>query len=237
MARIVKRKSGKRKSSKKRSAVKPGFTRVGGYYGRYNGTPGWEKKWFDTDIPATPVPGAGSVFPTMNLVQQNAAQNGRIGRKIVITNLAFNYYFTKFAQASFLSTRVLVVLDKQANGAPATMGDVLENPGDLTSYYNLANSQRFSILYDKYNDISSYVAASWTTAGATATVATSLPVSKHFKWSKRVNIPIEFSDAGGGAATIANVKSNNILIIAMQGSAGATTSTIDGMFRIRYSDC
>lgn len=237
MARIVKRKTGKRKSTKKRSVVKPGFTRIGGYYGRYNGTPGWEKKWFDTDIPSTQIPVAGSLFPTMNLVQQNAAQDGRIGRKIVITNLAFNYYLNKTAGSPFLSTRVMVVLDKQANGAQAAIGDVLQNAGDLTSYYNLANTQRFSVLYDKYNDLLSYVPASWTLNGPTNTVATSLQTTKHFKWSKRVNIPVEFSDAGANAATIANIKSNNLFIIVLQGSAGATTSTIDGMFRLRYSDC
>jgi len=49
-----------------------------------------------------------------------------------------------------------------------------------------------------------------------------------------VNIPIEFSD--GAPTTIANVKSNNIIVYGQAASGGDHESNINGIFRIRYSD-
>lgn len=236
MARYSKKGSKKtKKSSKKRNYVKPGFTRQVGYFGRYNGTPGWERKWFDTNIPATAIPQGGINFGSMNIVQQNGASNGRIGRKIVITNLMLNYYANRAADSSFTVFRITVVLDKQANGAGAGFGDVWQDAGDLTSYPNMVNTQRFSILYDKFIDLSTSAVQTSTFAQNPITTTTLYaPTSKHFKWSKRVNIPVEFSD--GAVATIANVKSNNIIVYAQAASGGQHASNINGIFRIRYSD-
>jgi len=235
MARYSKKGSKKtKKSSKKRNYMKPGFTRQVGYYGRYNGTPGWEKKWFDTDIPGNAIPAAGANYGSMNVVQQNGASNGRIGRKIVITNLMLNYYANRAADSSFTAFRITVVLDKQANGANATFADVWQNAGDLTSYPNMVNTQRFSILYDKFVELSTSAILTTTTAAPIVTTTQFATSTKHFKWSKRVNIPVEFSD--GAVATVANIKSNNILVFAQAASGGQHASNIDGLFRIRYSD-
>lgn len=233
MARMTKKYSRKGKTTKKKRMVKPGFTRRSGYYGRYNGTPGWEKKWFDSDIPATQIPVGGSVFNSFNLVPQNTTSSGRIGRKITITDLHFNYYLLKGAQSAYTGFRVTVLLDKQCNGAAAAQGDVFQIAGDLTSYPNLANTGRFVFLYDKYIEVSAQTVATSTIAATVTTTNTTGVVNRHYKWSKRVNIPIEFSDA---AVSIATVKSNNLFLIVQQASGGAADSSIDGVFRIRYSD-
>jgi len=234
MARVYKKTGRKAKSTKKKRMVKSGFTRQVGFYGRYNGTPGWEKKWFDFDVPATNIPVAGHVIPSVNIIQQNTASNGRIGRKVILTNLAFNYYLKKAVDSPFASFRVTVVLDRQCNGAAATQGDVFQNPGDLTSYPNLVNTGRFVFLYDKYVDINSQAVQQSTIAGNVTTTNTAMIATRHLKWTKRVNIPLEFSD--GSPATIANVKSNNIFIIVNCGAGGGATSNINGMFRLRFSD-
>lgn len=234
MARVYKKSGRKGKTTKKKRMVKSGFTRQVGFYGRYNGTPGWEKKWFDFNLPATPIPAGGHVFPTMNLIPQNTLSNGRIGRKVVLTNLSFNYYLAKAVDSPFAAFRVTVVLDKQCNGAAATQGDVFQDPGDLTSYLNLVNTNRFVILYDKYVDINSQVVQQSTIGGGITITNTSMIVTRHQKWTKRVNIPLEFSD--GAVPTIANVKSNNIFVIVNCGAGGGANSNIDGMFRLRFSD-
>lgn len=235
MARYTKKGSKKtKKSSKKRNYVKPGFTRQVGYFGRYNGTPGWEKKFFDTDIPATAIGGNGINFGSMNLVPQNTQANGRIGRKIVLTNLQFNFYANKAIDSPFTVFRVTVVLDRQSNGANAGFGDVWQTAPDLTSYPNMQNTQRFAILYDKFIEMTSGAVSTTVIVGGTTNTTVYPIVSKHFKWNKRVNIPIEFSD--GSPTTIANVKSNNILVFAQAAGAGQHTSNIDGQFRVRYSD-
>lgn len=235
MARYTKKGSKKtKKSSKKRNYVKPGFTRQVGYYGRYNGTPGWEKKFFDTDIPATAIGGNGINFGSMNLVPQNTQANGRIGRKIVLTNLQFNFYANKAVDSPFTVFRITVVLDRQSNGANAGFGDVWQTAPDLTAYPNMQNTQRFAILYDKFIELTSGTVSTTVSVGGTTNTTVYPIVSKHFKWNKRVNIPIEFSD--GSPTTIANVKSNNILVFAQAAGAGQHTSNIDGQFRVRYSD-
>jgi len=233
MARVYKKSGRKGKTPKKKRMVKPGFTRQVGFYGRYNGSPGWEKKWFDLDLAATQVQAAGNVIPSVNLVAQGTTSNGRIGRKITLTNLAFNYYMVLREDSSYCACRVSVILDKQCNGAAATQGDVFQNAGDLTSYPNLANVNRFVMLYDKYFELHASTVATSTIAMTVTTTNTTAPVNRHYKWSKRVNIPIEFSDA---AVSIATVKSNNVFVIVQQASGGTNDVFINGKFRIRYSD-
>lgn len=237
MARTLTKKSRKGKyPKKKRSVIKPGITRQVGFYGRYNGTPGWERKWFDTDIASQVIPAGGHIIATMNLVQQNTGANGRIGRKIHLTSLHMdNFYVLGPTSVNGATYRITVFLDKQCNGAAAQFGDLWANPGDMTSFPNLANTGRFVFLYDKTFILNPTIIARSSDAMAT-TVTDRVPeLSYHGKWSKRVSIPIEFSDVAG-AATIADIRSNNIGICLQCGTAGANDSTINGNFRIRYSD-
>ena len=123
--------------------------------------------------------------------------------------------------------KLMIVLDRQANGTSATYTDVYEDD-DINSLRDLENSKRFSILKTVVKTISTTVNYDGT---------------NYFHSEKRAllncyvnmkkGIKIEYSPQAGGNRTIAEVRSNNILVMAISTNGQIQ---INGRFRIRYSD-
>lgn len=204
----------------------PGYTSTTGYYGRYRPGSG-EKKFFDTTVTAnTTTPGA-VMAPSINLVAGGTGESQRIGRKMTIKSIHFRGHAIlaagTVATAAAESCRMLLVLDKQNNGAGYAAADLLNATVTDRSFLNLSNSQRFVILKDWYFSMSAV-----NTNGATPVNFTQL--MKILKYNKKCNIPIEFATAG---ATLADVRSNNLSVFLI----GTDTSiSILMQSRIRYTD-
>lgn len=215
-----------------------GFVRQSGFYGRYAGAgrkryAKSETKFFDTQFIVGGLnasPRGIIVLDSMNLVPQGVLEDNRIGRKMCIKSIQVKLQIEK--EESKVSPendvfRFMVVLDKQANGAAATAPDVLDS-NSFFSFFNLENSSRFLILYDKHMVLRTNGAADSATGvwgGQT----------KWLQISKRVNIPIEF---GGVTGALAEVRSNNIFLLAAQQDQpiGASPILGNGRCRIRFSD-
>lgn len=215
-----------------------GFMRVGGYYGRYAGAYGMgagkygqrpELKFLDKSTIQT-IPAAGLIHElSINLIPQGVTESQRVGRKCTIKSVHARIQIeipsaTDPIDASD-TLRVIIYLDKQANGATAAVADILEVI-DYTSYFNLENSSRFLILHNKFIPINATAAA----IGVGALGFTSNRGQLFYQWSKRCNIPIEFSGVTGA---IGEVRSNNIGILAISegGEVRLETRT-----RVRFSD-
>lgn len=214
--------------------VVPGITREAGYFGRYAGsgarddTP--ELKFFDVDADNTTITAGGEISGSLNLIAQGATESNRIGRKCVLRSIAMRgaIVLTGVADGAALRggdiVRVLVYLDRQCNGAVATVTDILET-ASFRSFNNLANKSRFRTLMDLTTQIN-IKAASGTAA------SNDLPeVTKHIQWFKKVNLPLEFSGATGA---ITEIRSNNIGVLSIS-RAGDTTDLLL-RFRMRFSD-
>lgn len=206
--------------------VKPGVTRTGGYYGRYAG-PNAELKFFDTansfNIDATgEVPSTGQLC----LIPQGITESTRVGRKCVIKriNIKWRLSFEPGAGATPQGlSYIYLVLDKQANGAAASIGDVFELDDLPVSFLNLANSQRFSIL-------KKWVHA-WNPTAGVSTAWTRM--NRAVNWSKKCNIPLEFSSTTGA---ITEIRSNNIFLMAGCNTGMDDLVQVTGTVRLRYSD-
>jgi len=209
----------------RRRAVVPGVTRTGGYYARF-GPNSDENKFFDTAISALAdatgeVPGTGG---QLCLIPQNDTQSGRDGRKCTITSIFIKGHFAFSPGAGTTAADVVhlyVVLDKQCNGGAAAVSDVLTSTSVGTSFNNLANVDRFTILKHWKVRLQSG-----------AGVSTAYGQDIHFKqWYKKCNIPLFFS---GTTGAITEIKSNNVFLIC--GSAGNTDDLcyFDGQCRIRF---
>lgn len=117
-----------------------------------------ERKNFDVSTVGTP--GVENVFQSVALMNPalGTDASGRVGRKTTLRSLF--YRFTAGGGAM----RVLMVYDKQSNGANAAVTDVLTN-NTYTALQNLSNSDRFIILSDEIYTVAQDGASSSTTVG------------------------------------------------------------------------
>lgn len=196
------------------------------YYGQ---TQSGELKFLDTNSDDLVVAVGGAVNTGYNLVAQGVGENQRIGRKMTIKSLSMHINVTMPSEQDVadLSTgdviRLLVFVDKQANGALPAVTDLLET-AVYDSFYNLSNTGRFRFLADEIFIFNRQVASTdGTNTGSTPQMEQY--IRRHYK----LNLPIEFSDTGG---VIADVRTNNLawLSISKNGIGGILTKG-----RIRFT--
>jgi len=200
-------------------SVYPGFTRAAGYYGRP------ELKFFDTTVTSTGVSATGTILSTsLNLIPEGTTESNRIGRKCLVTSVSLigsielpGALIAAHGDATDI-VRFIVYVDKQCNGATATVADLLEN-ATFRSHYNLANESRFRILSDTSRSLNANV------FGSTNFGDFEIPL----KYKKKLKVPVEF-DSTTGALT--EVRSNNIGVLAIS-RFGLAAITYDA--RVRFS--
>lgn len=214
---------------KKRTFVK-GKDRVGGYYGRFPQTKTGELKFFDLDLNDPAISQTGMITESVNEIAQGVTESTRIGRKCTVKSIHWRYRLSipaVDAGASLEnsgSVRLIMYVDKQCNGATATVADILEQ-GSIRSFRNLANQGRFTTICDKVVNL----AAGAPTSDGVGVV--SQPYNpKNLTFFKGLNLPLEFSSITG---VISEIRSNNIgvLLIGDQGNEQITSR-----IRVRYSD-
>lgn len=219
-------------SAKRRKMTIPargkGYMRTGGFYGRYAN--GGELKFHDLDIDDAIIDNAGTVTNSVNLIPQGVEEKERIGRKCTLKHLSWKYDIDLPVRdavgvpSNGDVVRVIVFVDKQANGATAVTTDILET-AQYQSFYNLANQNRFRILCDKTTAIN-YDSLASDGAG----VVSQAEVTRSYTFNKTLNLPIEFSSTTGA---ITEIRSNNIGVLLLSRSAFAG---FNSTMRIRFSD-
>lgn len=234
-----------------RSSIFPasarGKYRQSGMYGRF-GRDG-EMKFIDSILVADAIANTGEVRPstvdsvtpatavsasgTMLQIAQGDQAYMRNGRKIMVTRISGRLILELPSQATAaLSSdiyRILMILDKQANGAAPATADVLGFTGQTistASYNNLENSSRFRVLFDVLRPINS-------TAGGTPTTTPVWGLVNHvITFSKRCKIPVEYS-ASASTGALNTIRSNNLLFVCISKNGAVT---LGGNVRVRYSD-
>jgi len=208
----------------------PGYTRTGGFYGRFNTVAGRklkELKFFDTTVnfnfdQTSEVVNTGQLV----LIPQGVTESTRIGRKCVIKNIHIQgslYMAPDNVGDNGDICCCWLVLDKQCNGAAAANNDVFTSTDARYAMINLANSERFVILRKWKWDMNIQ-----TTGGTSLSTGLTRWVDEYLK----CNIPLEFSSTTGA---ITELKSNNIFLI----GAGITTDdkiAFNGKCRVRFDD-
>lgn len=138
--------------------------------------------------------------------------------------------------------RIVLVMDKQPNGAQAQGEDIFQDFGataeNLFAFMNVsACSGRFRILADRTVILQPAVAAS-DNAGTTAFTNTSAPETKMFKLSWKPKRPMQVNiKAGSSTPTIASTVDCNIFLLVFGvDENGAAASTIQACSRCYYAD-
>jgi len=205
------------------------YSKTGKYTGTYarslaTQTKGLELKNFDLNTldTAAPVVGAsvwtatkpfgapnttGQIVTSysLNQIPQGTSANQREGRRCTIKKIQVKALVTcpetTVAADTAFNYRLMLVLDKQANGAIPNTQDLFQlNTAGVNALYNLDNSQRFTIIADKTYSIESSGAVGATSARATKTI----------QWNIKANIPLEFS---GTTGAVSEIRSNNLLLV------------------------
>ncbi len=210
-----------------------GYLRRGGFYGRYaKGSE--ELKFLDTSVDDAIVSSSGDIQTsgTVNVIPQGVTESERVGRKCTIKKILWRYtvslpeYDAQATPENSDIVRIIMYVDKQCNGATATVGDVITST-DYQAFNNLANSGRFRIIHENV------VVINYSTlASDNSGVVSGSSHRKHFKMFKNCNIPIEY-DSSASTGAIGTIRTNNIgvLLISKSGVAG-----FDSVVRLRFSD-
>ncbi len=192
-----------------------------------------ETKFFDTDLDAI----FGTIATTMEssnlvIIPQGNTESQRIGRKVVLTRVDCKGILTLPASAADTNTseivRLLLVCDKQTNGAAFTGTDIWETD-NWRSFNNLANSSRFRVLQSK-----TFVMNSSAGSGRGSTDTLSFAESV-YEWKMGVNLklPIEYDNtATTGAVT---TQRSNSLWLVSQSTTGLAIMFVSNS-RVRFAD-
>lgn len=202
---------------------------------------GGESKFFDEDVDqavgdlSAGVILNGGTAGTLNAIPQGVTSTTRVGRKATIKAIGWRGTVSMEPVASTQTpvqgvVRLMLVLDRQANGATAT---VTGNPSGLLasanyqSFNNLANKDRFRVLMDRTFDFE-------TPSGAgDGTVANDWGGKLcSFTFFKNVDIPLEFNSTTGA---LTEINSNNLFGVMIASSASSVFS-LDSKMRLRFSD-
>ncbi len=185
-----------------------------------------EKKFHDLDIDDASIAANWTVQAGINLIPQGVTEITRVGRKATIKDINWRFTITWAGGNVITATtvRVLMVLDKQCNGALPSATDILETD-DFQSFNNLANKSRFRTLMDRTYDINPAGAAGDGTANDGGENKTS------DSFFKKCSIPIEFDSTAGA---ITEIRSNNIVVLLA--SEVANLAVFSSKIRLRFTD-
>ncbi len=211
--------------------IVPGYTRASGFYGRFTGRAG-ELKFHDIDVDDASIAINSAIqnSGTINIIAQGTAEDERLGRKCTVKRIMFRYNLTLpvVTDTPISETvRMIVYLDTQCNGATATASGVtgILTSDNYQSYNNLANSQRFRILYDRLH----FLAAPSGAGNGTANDFSPYQVNGSFY--KKCDIPLEFNSTTGA---LTEIRSNNICVMTV--SKIGSLVALDGKIRLRFAD-
>ncbi len=188
-----------------------------------------EVKFLDTTI------SDGTLASTMVhfnicVVPQGTDEQQRVGRKILVRKVHFKGVLTLINSTDITNTsnvvKVMVVQDKQTNGAQFAAAQLLETDV-IASFNNLTNRSRFRVLRTEYFTFSQ--------PGGVATGAAFAlgEVSRWVNINVDCKVPIEYDDSASTGA-ITTVRSSSLWVLFQ--TSTSETMAVSGQARIRYLD-
>lgn len=188
-----------------------------------------ELKFKDTTKGATTLASAGAILnDTLIGLTEGNTDSTRIGNRITVKSVMVRGIAQLPAAVDVTLTsqvvRIIVYLDRQANGATATVADILA-AADFNAFNNLDNSDRFRTLAETTIDMMTPGA---TPSGAAYTYG---EFNQSFFLKAKLNLDFKYK---GNAGTVADLAGNNIGVLCI-GKSDAL-GTVQYIARVRYTD-
>jgi len=162
---------------------------------------------------------------TVNNIADGTGASARIGRKVVIRSIQWKGLVMLSNGNAAASLRVIMGIDKQANGGTAQREDVLATTvGDPTHWFrNLMHVNRFQSVMDKRLVINAM----------TSDASTPDPVTRNFEFHKKCYLPIEYDGTTGSLDEIA---SNNLYCDFVSDLTSDPGHVLKSIVRLRFTD-
>ena len=160
-----------------------------------------------------------TVASTLMTMAQGTAATERVGRRIIMKSLWVRWVFSMAATSAGTSgVRILIVYDKQTNGAAAATTDVVDTDV-IQSFKNLGNERRFVTLMDEHIKC----------------LGTQGPQSVFGQKFIKLNLPAEFNSGTTGA--ISDVQTGSLLMYVWQNGNIITAGPLSTIItRVRFAD-
>lgn len=197
-----------RTGKKKRTGYTHRYRPRGGSFGLQQ-----ERKFFDDrkTIGGVPIIVTGNITNTTIGIPRGDGESERIGRSVRLhtAHCRFTLELPIATDQADIPEgdiiRIMMIHDKQCNGATPPVLDVLED-AEFDSYMNLSNSKRFTILYETYQTMNRQVAA---TDGANT--STNPSYIRFIKFSlTNLNIIVDWEGATGA---LTELTSTNVFFL------------------------
>lgn len=154
----------------------------------------------------------------LNGIAQGDLATQRTGMAVKMLSLDIKLESLSNATATSNISRLLVIRDKQPNGASLTAAGVLTAPTDVNSMYNLGNAFRYQILKD--------IRWSQTNLSDTQQIL------------RKIHVPLNFTthwSTTGTGATIADITTNSLYLMYL-GDEVTNGASVNAYCRVRFSD-
>lgn len=181
-----------------------------------------EKKYIDNDYVDQPDPTTGAwIITNLNGLAPGTGPTERIGRKIKMVSIQARIHaFTAAAVVGSANNRIVVIYDKQANGAAPVATDIFQD-NQANSPMNLNNRERFVVLYDKTKGISALGTG---------------PSAVNYNFFKKCNLDVIFNNGSSGDET--DIATGAVYLCTVNDGSYATDAPNFLIYtRIRFTDC
>lgn len=179
-------------------------------------------------------------FILLNGTQQGNDYTNRLGRKFTCRSIYARGFITPEYDESALGAiavpsqmgRIIVFIDKQANGAAPTTTDLLAQALP-TSPLNLNNRDRFKVIFDDQFVFGPIL--SITTATQAQAAFGGDQIHSYHKFKK---LEVEVINNAGTAGTVADIQSGSIYAFYIGSQAAGTNTDLNAniFWRIRFTD-
>lgn len=195
-----------------------------------------EKKVIDILQAVYSVENTGTVLRLLNGCVAGSQNFNRIGRKINLKSLQIHGYFQATAVATAnVKARMLIVFDKQSNGAAPTYANIITSQditgatsSTVTDMINLDNRDRFEIIRDENIVIAPYNTTATQSVAGTPTI---VPIDRYIKLGNRETVY-----NAGTAGTVGDIQSGALYVFFIASQPNATGVLFVGSFRTRFID-
>lgn len=177
-----------------------------------------EQKFIDNQQTENAVTSTFNVVDLVNTTQGDTGTS-RDGRQIKLTSILHKFTIAANATAATNLTRIILLIDKQPNGATVTPADYLTDVtinDSIVSPRNLDNIKRFTLLYDKV----------FTTTASASTRRISR------KFYKKLNMIVRYD---GNAGDVTDLTTRNVVLLTV-GDQAVNGALLTSFIRIRFVD-
>jgi hypothetical protein len=229
------RRAGTSKTSRRYDPAWKYFKR--GYDRRNVGSYGYstgvrELKFLDLNFNYVPPNVLGTIHHLGPTISQGTGPNNRIGRRVQLHSILVRgavLLLTDTTDPSpFDRIRIMLVQDKQTNGALPTVAEVVDNP-TIDGFNNVDNSLRFKVLYNKTFTLNSTSSYQDTSSSRMYPSPCTRSVNFNIKFKKRKPV-ISYGSTTGA---LSEMESNSFFFIVF---SEQDTADFQGRLRWRFTD-